>query len=137
MVVLERLARAAAATKWYVLFNPAQVEEIAGGLSPGSSVSFYFDGRLAIAPYGSDVARIVLKIAGGERDAVVGRIVPGSPKVEVQFIANQEELDDFVNHLIPTALLRYGSFPARDNDGDRAITLDMPDADGIVRSHPH
>jgi hypothetical protein len=63
VVVLERLARAAGATKWYVLFNPAQVEEIAGGLSPGSSVSFYFDGRLEIAPYGSDVARIVLKIA--------------------------------------------------------------------------
>jgi hypothetical protein len=29
------------------------------------------------------------------------------------------------------------AYPGRDNDGESAITLDLPDADGVVRRHPH
>jgi hypothetical protein len=33
--------------------------------------------------------------------------------------------------------LYFGPFPARDNDGQSAITLVLPDKDGVVRQHPH
>jgi hypothetical protein len=31
----------------------------------------------------------------------------------------------------------FGAFPGRDDDGERALTLPLPDADGVVRPHPH
>jgi hypothetical protein len=31
----------------------------------------------------------------------------------------------------------YGATPDRENDGTHAVTVTLPDADGIVRPHPH
>jgi hypothetical protein len=44
---------------------------------------------------------------------------------------------DFVSALAPSTLFFFGQFPARDNDGDSAITVILPDTDGVVRDHPH
>jgi hypothetical protein len=34
-------------------------------------------------------------------------------------------------------LVVWGSWPARGNDGQDAIALDLVDADGVLRRHPH
>jgi hypothetical protein len=47
------------------------------------------------------------------------------------------DLDDFVSTLTAVSLVFFGPFPASDNDGIRAVTVALPDADGVVRSHPH
>jgi hypothetical protein len=35
------------------------------------------------------------------------------------------------------ALVVWGQWPSRDNDGETAISVDLVDPDGILRSHPH
>ena len=137
VVVLERLARAAGRTNWYVLHDASELSSLATRLSPGSSVSFYFDGRLAFHDYDPGAAKLILRIAGRDRDAVVGRRTPDGIALEVDFIADQSELDDFTRDTKPGDRLLFGAFPARDDDGKHAITIDLPDRDGVVRRHPH
>lgn len=136
-IVLERLARAAGSTNWYFVDDPPELEDLAKRLRPGSSLSFYFDGRLAARPYDSEVAQQILEIARRDRDAVVGRLCADGMTIEVDFVASKSELDDFVQNLEPGELIFYGPFPARDNDGERAVTIALPDRDGVVRPHPH
>jgi hypothetical protein len=45
-VVLERIARGGGSTRWFFVQRPDQLEALAAALSPGSSVSFYFDDRI-------------------------------------------------------------------------------------------
>lgn len=137
VVALERLARSAGATNWYVLNDIRQLDDLAARLSPGSTLSFYFDGRLAARDYDSNVANEILGIARRDRDAVVGKLSADGLTLQVDFIANQSELEEFTHGLAPGTRIFYGAFPGRDNDGVGAVTIDLPDADGVVRRHPH
>jgi len=136
-VVLERIARGAGGTRWYLLPDPRDLNSLAGNLSPGSRVSFYFDGRLALRKYDDTVATEILEIVKVDGEAVIA--TPGAEHIEmeVEFIAGEDELRDFAAVLPRGASVVYGRFPADDDDGVRAVTLDLPDRDGIVRPHPH
>jgi len=100
-------------------------------------VSFYFDGRLAAGPYNNQVSIEILDIAKKDGDAVVGLLSADGITISVEFISSREELEQFVQEMAPAATVYYGPFPARNNDGKNAITVDLPDSDGILRSHPH
>jgi hypothetical protein len=136
-VVLERLARAAGATRWFFIRRPDQLEALAGRLSPGSSVSFYFDDRIKHTAFDADVAEAILRFAAEDGDAVVGRLSADEIEIEVEIVAGRSDLDDFAESLVPGQPVFAGRFPARDDDAVRAVTLDLPDRDGIVRPHPH
>jgi hypothetical protein len=136
-VVLERIARGAGGTRWYLLRDPGDVAALVDKLSPGSSVSFYFDGRLALRAYDNTVASEILEIAQADGEAVVARPRTDHVEMEVEFVAGEEELREFVAGLPPGANVVYGRFPAVDDDGVRAVTVDLPDRDGIVRQHPY
>ena len=136
-VVLERIARGGGATRWYSLRDQEQLQSLAERVSPGSSVSFYFDDRVRVGQYSRELGREILRIAKRDRDAVVGTPTADAIELDVEFIAGPRELDEYAASLTPGARVFYGPFPARDNDGDVAVTLDLPDADGIVRQHPH
>jgi hypothetical protein len=136
-VVLERIARGAGATRWFALRNPDQIPTLAQRLSPGSLVSFYFDGRLAGCTYDREVARAVLAIAEHDGDAVIGRLRVGEIDLEVEFVAGPSELAAYESGLAPGAEVIFGRFPAPDNDGERAVTITIPDRDGVGRGHPH
>jgi hypothetical protein len=112
------------------------LEQLAGRLSPGSSVSFYFDGRLASSVYDSSVGRALLAIAVQDGDAVIGRLGDDQFEINVDFVASPAELEEYASELPSGAEVIYGRFPARDNDGLRAVTIDVPDRDGVVRPHP-
>jgi hypothetical protein len=73
VVTLERLARAGGSTNWYVLRTAGDVGDLADRLSPGSAVSFYFDGRLGFHDHSSETVQAILEIVERDRDAVVGR----------------------------------------------------------------
>ena len=75
-------------------------------------------------------------IAQADGEIVVARPRTDHVEMEVEFVAGEEELREFVAGLPPGASVVYGRFPAVD-DGMRAVTLDLPDRDGIVRPHPH
>jgi hypothetical protein len=137
VVVLERLARSAGTTNWFVLRRTDGLDGLAARLSPGSSLSFYFDGRIASREYDTTVAELILSIVRADRDAVVGRLDPDGTTLKVDYVASQSELEEFTLALAAGSNVYFGSVPARDNDGKRAITIDLPDLDGIVRRHPH
>ncbi len=135
-VVLERIARGGGATRWYSLSDVGQLRSLVAKLSPRSSVSFYFDDRLCVRPYDAEVARELLRIAERDREAVVGTLADGI-EFHVEFVAGPRDLEEYAESLAPGTSVIYGPFPAADNDGEFAVTLALPDADGVVRAHPH
>jgi hypothetical protein len=136
-VVLERIARGAGATRWFRVGDERDLEQLAGRLSPGSAVSFYFDGRLASRVYDLSVGRRLLAIAAQDGDAVIGRLGDDQFEINVEFVSGPAELEEYASELPSGAEVIYGRFPGRDNDGLRAVTIDLPDRDGVVRPHPH
>jgi len=105
-------------------------------LKPGSSVSFYFDDRLSVGPFNDETLASLLAIIERDGNAVIGAVRDDEIEIKVDFPGSEEAAGEFVaDH--PDATLMHGSSPGRDNDGNRAVTLTLPDLDGVVRSHPH
>jgi len=100
-------------------------------------VSFYFDGRLDWHAYDATIAQTILAIAERDGDAIVGKLAADGISVEVDYVASEADLNEFAETLRSGQEVLVGAFPARDNDGQLAITVDLPDRDGIVRPHPH
>ena len=136
-VVLERIARGAGATKWYYCEDPQGLEVIESELSPGSAVSFYFDGRIRNALYSPTVQSDVETIIGEEGEAVIGVLGGDKRHIDVDFVTGPDDLAEFASQLDSSKRVFFGAFPARDNDGTGAVTIILPDTDGMVRSHPH
>ena len=134
-VVLERVARGAGETRWYVAEEPSDLPAISLQLGPGSRVSFYFDDRLRFRPWGSDFVDEFLRV--GQPEAVVGRRTDDPVRLEVDFPGGLAALTDFVGPAPEGDLLLLGAFPAADNDGESAVTITLRDRDGVVREHPH
>jgi len=136
-VVLERVARGGGATNWFYVPTPGQLEELAAQLRPGSSVSFYFDGRIKRTVLGDEVIDDVLDIVAAEGEAVVGVLADDGLVLDVDFVAGLGDLTEFLGARESGAVMFVGGFPGRDDDGVDAVTFDLPDADGVVRRHPH
>jgi hypothetical protein len=101
VVVLERIARGAGATRWFVLHDPEELGVLVSRLSPGSSVSFYFDGRLAASRYDLSVRSELLAIAELDGDAVIGRLGVDQIELDVEFVAGPAELEEYESQLLP------------------------------------
>lgn len=136
-VVLERLARGGGATNWFFCPKAGAIDDIARRLSPGSVVSFYFDGRIARSDYSADVKMRIEELVSGGRECMVGVLADDGPTIDVEFITAPSELAEIVEGLAPSSMLFFGEFPGRDDDGVNAVTVTLPDADGVVRCHPH
>ncbi len=135
-VVLERLARGGGGTKWYYCSDRSRLESVEERLSPGSVVSFYFDGRIRSDLYSPDVESNVENIIAEEGEAVIGRLHEDGCRIEIETVAGPGDLAEFISTINPTSRLFYGTHPTRDNDGIRAVTVLLPDADTIARAHP-
>jgi hypothetical protein len=135
-VVLERIARGAGATRWFLVRDVEDLAAVEQRLSPGSRVSFYFDGRLARDVYGPAIAEAVLDIASTDGDAVIARVQDVDVELDVEFIAGRVELEEYAA-VLGQAEVVYGHFPAADNDGEQAVTITIPDRDGVIRPHPY
>jgi hypothetical protein len=135
-VVVERLARAAGSTNWYLIELPDQLDQLSRRVAPGSTISFFFDERIAEADLDHGSRTAILEIAQEDGDAVVAYRTHGIELV-ADYIGGLGDLDGFAADLPPGSRIFFGRFPAAENDGASAITIDLPDLDGIVRSHPH
>jgi len=100
-------------------------------------VSFYFDGRIRCRALDDDVAGEILDLAVRHGDVVVGTLGEDRLEILVDFVAGPNELSEFCSALPSGTQVFFGAFPGRDDDGVGAITLTLPDADGVVRAHPH
>jgi hypothetical protein len=136
-VVLERIARGAGATRWFHVVSAGDLELVCNELAPGSTVSFYFDNRIALLPYGDEIVMRILDLIAVHGDAVVGVPKDGQLEFSVDFVAGANELDGFAENLPRHSSVFVGAFPAADDDGHDAVTLTLPDRDGTMRRHPH
>ena len=134
--MLERIARGGGATNWYVIQTADDLQTLAERLRPGSLVSFYFDDRLVIGPIDREARAAILEIAERDTSAVVGALDERDIQLTVDFPSSGSELDEFVTEH-EGATFVFGRFPSSDDDGSSAVTLTLPDADGVARPHPH
>lgn len=136
-VVLERIARGGGATEWYYCRGTAELGAVEGKLSPGSVVSFYFDERIRSASYSPQLGTDIAKVIDDTGDAVVGVLGEDGIEIHVDIVVSGDDLAEVMAATSPASRVFYGSFPSRDDDGMRAVTVTLPDRDGIVRGHPH
>lgn len=136
-VILERIARGGGATKWYYCASESALGAVEARFSPGSVVSFYFDDRIRNDAYSPGVQTAVEAVIAQNGEAVVGVLAEGGIRIDAEIITGPNELAEFLSVVKPGSRLFCGPFPAKDNDGVRAVTLVLPDADGTVRAHPH
>lgn len=135
-IVLERIARGGGRTEWYCCADVRSLALIARRLSPGSVVSFYFDGRIARSTDRTATVAEVQRVLLREPDAVAGALLADGVSLDMQVIVTLEELDELLASIPGDEPVFHGAFPARDNGTD-AVTVTLPDLDGVVRSHPH
>jgi hypothetical protein len=136
-IVLERIARGAGETQWYHCPDHAHLGAITTELRPGSVVSFYFDDRIAHRHYTPQLHQQMLDTIAHTRDVVVGQLALDGLHIEVDYIGTPGDLDEYTQTLGTHSQIYVGAFPARDNDDTNAVTLTLPDLDGITRAHPH
>jgi hypothetical protein len=68
---------------------------------------------------------------------VVGQVGIDGVELEVDFVGGPDELVEYAATLGSASRVYVGPFPGRDNDGRHAITVVLPDADGVTRAHPY
>lgn len=135
--VLERIARGGGATAWYYCRDGGDLDVIEAALSPGSVVSFYFDDTMRLArvtPGAIDEMKAILERNG---DVILAPVRTGAIRLEAEAVTHSDELVELVATFEPETVALYGATPARDNDGVNAVTITVPDRDGVVRDHPH
>jgi hypothetical protein len=100
-------------------------------------VSFYFDDRIRYDAYSPEIQTAIeaIIVLGGE--AVVGSLAEDGIRIDTEIVAGPNELAEFLSVVKPGSRAFYGPFPALDNDGVRAVTVVLPDADGTERVHPY
>jgi hypothetical protein len=127
----------AGATKWYYCRDAEHLRLIEAQLSPGSDVSIYFDDRIRNVLYAPLHKAEMESILNETGNVILGFLRNNGYRIDVEFVDNIHQLAEATSDLAPRARVFYGEFPDRDNDGVRAITVVLPDADGRVRAHPY
>lgn len=135
-VILERIARGAGTTCWYLCPDAAHIDTIAERLHAGSLVSFYFDNRIT-QRFDSPQCRIdIEKTIVETSDCVVGVLNQDGVEIEMFHYASTHDFDGQIEFTSSRQVF-YGKYPGRDNDMINAITFRLPDSDGVVRKHPY
>jgi hypothetical protein len=98
--------------------------------------------KLSLGPRGriADAARRVsgvVLVMMTHRWLVLGYPSPEDSAIEMAIISSPSELTETLMLQPEGSLAVWGNWPPRANDGDDAITLDLVDADGVLRRHPH
>jgi hypothetical protein len=66
----------------------------------------------------------------------VGTLGPDSMRIDMDTVAGPSDLADLMDVIGTESRLFVGAYPGPD-DSDSAVTLVVPDADGVIRHHPH
>jgi hypothetical protein len=136
-VVLDRIARGGGACNWYYCRGAAELDTLEERLSPGGVVTFYFDDAIRRSFKSPQLNAEIEKIIAEMGDAMVGVLGEDGVEVTASIVVSGEDLAEFMSEVPSTALVFYGTFPGREDDGRRAVTVTLPDRDGVIRSHPH
>jgi hypothetical protein len=137
VVVLERLPRAAGATRWFACASAESLQRVLDRLYPASRVSFYFDDRIAECPADDATTRGIAELLNEHGEVVLGWRSADGVEIEVELASSEREAVEALRLAGTASRVFVGVFPAADNDGTAAITAIVPDADGTVRLEPH
>jgi hypothetical protein len=137
-VILERIAAGGGATNWYYCPDETQLEAVAALMRAGSRVSFYFDNRIAHAPYSDEIRSNILEIIPERaRGPLAGALMEDRLRINMIIDIELAELEEYDWELASAPYVFYGQYPGSENDGVNAVTLVLPDEDGVVRAHPY
>jgi hypothetical protein len=136
IVVWERLARAAGYTRWYVVTNLSDMDELAAELRAGSIVWFNVGGRYTFGPLDESVHAQLMAVAARDGAAVVADGPVNGIEWRAADIAGDDDFTNFAADHPPGSLVFYGPYPGPDAMED-AVSAQVPDADGVVRPQPH
>jgi len=137
VVVLERLARGAGAARWFFVTSRAMLERVFDMLRSGSSVSFYFSEYLHVEADTEATRQEMFDEVIQHGELVLGYPSPDDPELEMPIISGPSELTECLMLHPEDSLAVWGQWPPREDNGEKAITVDLVDADGVLRSHPH
>ena len=137
IVILERLARAGGATRWFFARSLAELELVFDLLRGGSCVSFYFANQLHVETDTDAARQRMFDEIAIETEIVLGYPSAGTVEVEMELISGPGELAERLMHHPEGSLIVWGKWPARSDDGHDGFTLNLVDTDGILRKHPH
>jgi hypothetical protein len=137
IVVLERLARGAGAARWFFVTSRATLDQVFDLLRGGSSVSFYFSRHLHVEADNEDSRQSMFDELTACGEVILGYPSPDAPELEMEIISGPSELTECLMLHPEGSLAVWGQWPPRENDGKYAITVDLVDADGVLRAHPH
>jgi hypothetical protein len=81
--------------------------------------------------------KMVEDLLRDEIDVVVGALCSDGFTIEVEFVAGYGDFEYFLDRGVrPGHTIFIGRFPARANDNG-AVTVVLPDLDGVTRRHPY
>jgi hypothetical protein len=137
VVILERLARGGGRARWFFATSLATLEQVFDLFCGGSSVSFYFSGCLHVQVDQEERRQDIFDEVTQYGEVVLGYPSRDDPEFEMAIISGPSELTESLMHHPEGALAIWGQWPPRENDGHDVITIDLVDADGVQRPHPH
>ncbi|WP_432948906.1 hypothetical protein ACQPXM_15000 [Kribbella sp. CA-253562] len=137
VVVLERLARGGGTARWFLVTSPGDVNTVYDELRPGSCVSFYFSGGPDVGRNDEATRQRMFEEITSAGEIVLGRPADSGVELDLDIISGPGELTEYLMHHAEGARVVWGTWPAPLNDGQDAITVDLVDADGVLRAHPH
>ena len=137
VVILERLARGGGRARWFFATSLATLEQVFDLFRGGSSVSFYFSGCLHVQVDQEERRQDIFDEVTQYGEVVLGYPSRDDPEFEMAIISGPSELTESLMHHPEGALAIWGQWPPRENDGHDVITIDLVDADGVQRPHPH
>jgi hypothetical protein len=80
---------------------------------------------------------VVEEIVSRTGECIVGVLAENGFDIDASVVNAAWELRELLQATPTSARLFFGVFPAHDHDGVNAVTVTLPDSDGIVRGHPH
>lgn len=135
-IVLERLARGGGATNWYFCRDEQSLMWLEACVQPGSELRVRFDSLVRKLPPNADSLAFIRRVVAAGGETVVGYLCEDGFGIAMESVLGDSELSRLWAEMPRSADLFCGTFPPPETS-DMAVTLVLPDADGVVRRHPH
>jgi hypothetical protein len=137
VLVLEKIARGAGQTCWFLIRSHKDVEVVAEAVRPGSAVQIYVDPTVALEGYASQemlpsLEPVVAVVRPTENDLVALAPSDDDPRCEHGFV-DPNEIPEWLQECEG----RYVVFRYYPQLGEEDAEATVPDEDGVVRGHPH
>jgi hypothetical protein len=133
----EEVGQSAGAARWFFETSQAMLEQVFGLLCGGSSVSFYFSRYLHVRTDDEAARQEMFDELTENGELILGYPTQGAAELEIAIVNGPSELTECLMFHSEGALAVWGQWPPRASDGEEAITVDLVDADGALRRHPH